>query len=157
MHEVEGCRDGRHGVMYGGAWCHNGNSSVGEAACRFTRSGRVVLEREQITDGEQLGGEQTIESAEAESAAPAKKIRNMGRLESCLAGEESSIHTASIDPPEEFPAEALLQLGEIHCGNDGRSAVSRGCAVRRLDDASAGELYACGGVQRELSRQRREL
>jgi hypothetical protein len=80
------------------------------------RSGIVVLEREQITDGEQLGGEETIESAETESAAPAKKIRNMGRLESCLAGEESSIHTASIDPPEEFPAEALLQLGEIHCG-----------------------------------------
>jgi hypothetical protein len=63
-----------------------------------------------------LGGEKSIKSAEAEGAAPAKKIGNMRRLESGLAGKESSIHTASIDPPEEFPAEALLQLGEVHCG-----------------------------------------
>lgn len=102
--------------MNGSAWCHNGNSSVGDAACRFTRSCGGVLEREQISDSEHLSAEKTIEAAETEGAAPAKEVGNMRRLESGLAGEESSIQTASIDPPEEFPAEALLQLGEVHCG-----------------------------------------
>ena len=75
-----------------------------------------VIQGEQISEGEHLGGEKTIESAQAESAAAAKKIRDMRGLESGLAGEESSIHTASIDPPKEFQAETLLQLGEVHCG-----------------------------------------
>ena len=75
-----------------------------------------VIQREQVSDGEHLRGEKTIETAEAEGAAAAKEIGDMRGLESCLAGEESSIHTASIDPPEEFQAETLLQLGEVHCG-----------------------------------------
>jgi len=97
-------------------WCHNGNSSVGDAACGFTRRGWRVFEGEQIIDGEHLSGEQSIETAEAEGASAAKKIGNMGGSKSSLTGEESSIHTASIDPPKEFQAETLLQLGEVHCG-----------------------------------------
>jgi hypothetical protein len=116
LYQIECCRAGRRGIMNGSAWCHNGNSSVGNASCRVTGSGGGVFEGKQISDGEHLRGEKTIETAEAEGAAAAKKIGNMGRLKSGLAGEESSIHTASIDPPEEFPAEALLQLGEVHCG-----------------------------------------
>ena len=116
LHEIEYCRAGRHGVMNGGGRCHNGNRGVGDAAFRLTRTGMCVIECEQISEGEHLGGEKTIESAQAESAAAAKKIRDMRGLESGLAGEESSIHTASIDPPKEFQAETLLQLGEVHCG-----------------------------------------
>jgi hypothetical protein len=117
LHEIEYCRAGRHGVMNGGGRCHNGNRSVGDAAYRFARTVMCVIEGEQISQGEHLGGEKTIESAEAEGAAAAKEIGDMRGLESGLAGEESSIHTASIDPPEEFQAETLLQLGEVHCGN----------------------------------------
>ena len=63
-----------------------------------------------------MSGEQSIETVEAEGASAAKKIGNMRGSKSSLTGEESSIHTASIDPPKEFQAEALLQLGEVHCG-----------------------------------------
>jgi hypothetical protein len=89
---------------------------VGDAACGFTRRGWRVFEGEQLIDGEHLSGEQSIETAEAEGASAAKKIRNMRGSKSSLTGEESSIHTASIDPPKEFQAETLLQLGEVHCG-----------------------------------------
>jgi hypothetical protein len=86
LHEIEYCRAGRHGVMNGGGRCHNGNRSVGDAACRFARPGMCVIEGEQISEGEHLGGEKTIESAEAEGAAAAKEIGDMRGLESGLAG-----------------------------------------------------------------------
>ena len=116
LHEVKSRRAWGNGIVDGSGWCHNGNSSVSDAARCFTWSRGNVFEREQIPDGEHLSGEKTIESVEAEGASPTKKIGDMRGLKSCLAGEESSIHTASIDPPKEFQAETLLQLGEVHCG-----------------------------------------
>lgn len=130
---------------------------MSDAACRFTRSGGRIFESEQIADGEHLGGEKTIESVEAQRTAPAKKIGNMGRLKSGLAGEESSIHTASIDPPEEFPAEALLQLGEIHCGKtvawlEERQAAMTGDVARIVATVDA----TADARQRELERKLEE-
>jgi hypothetical protein len=116
LHQVERCRAGRYGIVDGRARCHNGNCSMADGACGFTRTGGAVIERKQISDGEHLCGEKTIETIDAESAAAAQEIGDMRGLKSGLAGEESSIHTASIDPPEEFQTETLLQLSEVHCG-----------------------------------------
>jgi hypothetical protein len=82
LHEVKRRRAWGNGVVDGCGWCHNGNSSVGDAARCFTWSSGYVFEREQIPDGEHLRGEQTIESAEAEGASAAKKIGDMRGLES---------------------------------------------------------------------------
>jgi hypothetical protein len=140
--------------MNGRARCHNGNRSVGDAAYRFTRSRGCVIEREQISDGEHLGGEKAIESTEAEGAAAAKEIGDMRGLETCLAGKESSIHTASIDPPEEFQAETLLQLGEVHCGKtvawlEDRQAAMTGDVARIVATVDA----TADARQRELERK----
>jgi hypothetical protein len=78
-----------------------------------------VVDSEQVGDGEHLRGEKAIEAAETERSAAAQKIGDVRGLKSCLTREESSIHTASIDPPKKFLAEALLQLGEVHCGKMG--------------------------------------
>src|ERR1700760_3008604 len=110
LYQVEGCRVGRHRVVDGSAWYHNGNGSVGDAGSRLTRSGGHIFECEQIADSEHLSGEKTIETAKTEGASAAKKVGDMRGAKSRLASEESSIHAASIDPPKEFQAEALLQL-----------------------------------------------
>ena len=55
---------------------------MGDAARCFTWSRGYVFEREQISDGEHLSGEQTIERAEAEGASAAKEIGDMRGLES---------------------------------------------------------------------------
>ena len=102
--------------MDGDTRCHNGNTSVGDAGCRFTRTGGHVIQRKQVADGEHLCGEKTIETTKAEGTPAPQEVGDMRGLKTSLASENSSIHTASIDPPEKFHAETLLQLGEVHCG-----------------------------------------
>jgi hypothetical protein len=72
---------------------------VREAVWRFAWTGRHVIQREQVTDREHLGGKKTIETAEAEGTAPAQEVGDMRGLKASLTCENSSIHTASIDPP----------------------------------------------------------
>ena len=128
--------------MDGGSGCHNGNGGVCCASNALTWSGRVV-EREQIADGEHLGGEKAIEPIETEGSATAQEIGDVRGLKSCLACEESSIHTASIDPPKDFLAEALLQLGKVHCGNAALALLS----ISTWSDGAWRGMYACWNPQ----------
>jgi hypothetical protein len=57
LYEVKRRRGWRNGIVDGSGWCHNGNSSVGDAARCFTWSRGYVFEREQIPDGKHLSGE----------------------------------------------------------------------------------------------------
>ena len=45
LHEVKRCRAWGNGIVDGCGWCHNGNSSVGDAARCFTWSRGYVFER----------------------------------------------------------------------------------------------------------------
>lgn len=78
----------------------------------------------------------------------------MGGLKTGLAGEESSVHTASIDPPEEFPTEALMQLGKIHCGKlaSRQRCHSEGLSVRNVTaDGSCGNRNSGTGCHDAVS------
>ena len=70
-----------------------------KAVWRLTWTRGHVIQREQVADREHLGGKKTIETAEAEGTAAAQEVGDMGGLKASLARENSSIHTASIDPP----------------------------------------------------------
>src|SRR5579859_896393 len=73
LHQVDGGGRRRHGVMDGGAWCHDRNGGVGEAAGRGAWCGRLVP-AEQVLDSEYLRGEQAIESVKAEGAAATQEV-----------------------------------------------------------------------------------
>lgn len=94
----------------------DGNDGVGDAACGVALGGGRVFESGEVADGKHLRGEKAIEPAEAEGAAAAQEVGDMRGLEAGLPGEDCPIYAAAIDPPEDFQAEPLLQLGEVHCG-----------------------------------------
>lgn len=123
-----------------GALRDEGNIRV-SVGYSFAQWGGRSLQRDEVFDGEHLRGEQTVERIEAEGSAPAQEVGYVGRLKTGLTGEDGSVHTASIDPPEEFQTEALMQLGKIHCGKlaSRQRCHSEGLSVRNVTaDGSCG-------------------
>ena len=107
----------------------------------LARGLRDLVEREEIVHGEHLGGEQPVQTAEAEGAAAAEEVGDMRGLESCLAREQRPIQTAAIHPAEEFHAESILQLGEVHCG---KLASSQRCHRTALSVRNVTAESSCG-------------
>ncbi len=113
---VKGGGSRRHRVMDRGTGSDDGYEGVAGAVEWTARELGWVIQSEQVRDGEQLSGEQAIQCAEAEGAAPAQKVGDVRGLKAGLPGQERAVKTAAVDPAKEFHPETLLQLREIHCG-----------------------------------------
>ncbi len=70
--------------------------------------------RQQIGDGESLRGQDTVYGLKRKLTAAAQEIRKMGLPKAGLAGEQRDAECAPLDPAQQFQAESLVHLAEIH-------------------------------------------
>ena len=64
--------------------------------------------------GQVLGGEDAIHGLERELAPAMQKIGEMGLAETGLAGKQRDTQRSALNSAQQFQAEALVHLGEIH-------------------------------------------
>ncbi len=70
--------------------------------------------RQDLGDGEVLGGEDAVETVEGEGPFAIEEVRDMCLAEAGLLGEARAGEGVGVDAPEEFNPEVLVEVGEVH-------------------------------------------
>lgn len=107
--------DARLGEGSGGADNGDAGDGIGGGAgVAAGRGGGGEIEREELIDGELLGGEDAIKAIEREGAAAVEEVRNVGLAEAGELGEAGSGEGAGLDAAREFLTEEFMEIGKVH-------------------------------------------